>query len=52
MLREMTPSKIGCNGPDTIGRIFTGIIPQKLSVQIQGGTTKWTLAVVSGEHPV
>ncbi|MBG0854652.1 hypothetical protein I2W78_23110 [Streptomyces spinoverrucosus] len=46
------PSKIGCNGPITVGRVFTEITTQKLSVQIRGGTANWTLAVVSGEHPV
>ncbi|MFF3689445.1 hypothetical protein [Streptomyces sp. NPDC002187] len=44
------PSKIGCDGPITIGRVYTDITTQKLSVRIQGGTVNWTLAIVSGEH--
>jgi hypothetical protein len=44
------PSKIGCNGPATVGRIYTDVIPQKLAVRTHGGTVNWTLAVVSGEH--
>ncbi|MEV4784682.1 hypothetical protein AB0K53_04375 [Streptomyces tuirus] len=45
-------SKIGCNGPATIGRVYTDIVPQELSVRVKGGSVHWTLAVVSGEHPV
>ncbi|GAA2236161.1 hypothetical protein [Streptomyces indiaensis] len=46
------PSKIGCNGPTTHGRIYTDVVPQKLAVRTDGGTVHWTLAVISGEHPV
>ncbi|MEV8597817.1 hypothetical protein [Streptomyces sp. NPDC052012] len=44
------PSKIGCNGPITVGRVYTDIAVQKLAVRIDGADVKWKLAIVSGEQ--
>ncbi len=44
------PSRIGCNGPLTIGRVYTDITVKNLSVRIDGADTDWSLAIVSGEH--
>ncbi|WP_431774602.1 hypothetical protein [Streptomyces cucumeris] len=44
------PTKIGCNGPITIGRVYTDITTQALSVQVHGGNLHWSIAIVSGEH--
>ncbi|MGC0208387.1 hypothetical protein [Streptomyces levis] len=44
------PSKIGCNGPLTVGRVYTDITIQKLAVHIDGADVKWKLAIVSGEQ--
>ncbi|AVV41667.1 hypothetical protein C6376_09655 [Streptomyces sp. P3] len=45
-------TKIGCNGPVTVGRVYTDTTVQRLSVQIHGGTANWTLAVVAGGYSV
>ncbi|MFF3312973.1 hypothetical protein [Streptomyces sp. NPDC002952] len=44
------PTKINCNGPITIGRVYTDIVAQELSVHVKDGNANWELAVVSGEH--
>ena len=44
------PARIGCDGPITIGRVYTDITPQALSVQVRGGSLRWSIAIVSGEH--
>ncbi|GAA0654423.1 hypothetical protein GCM10009535_36400 [Streptomyces thermocarboxydovorans] len=44
------PSKIGCNGPLTVGRVYTDITVQKLAVRIDGAGAKWKVAIVAGEQ--
>ncbi|UNO40215.1 hypothetical protein [Streptomyces sp. MST-110588] len=44
------PTPVSCNGPVTIGRVYTDAKSQSLAVQVSHGSPRWTVAVVSGEH--
>ncbi|MEG8281317.1 hypothetical protein [Streptomyces sp. AHA2] len=48
--KKSEPSKVSCNAPLTVGRVYTDITTQKLAVHIDGADVKWKLAIVSGEH--
>ncbi|WP_328917084.1 MULTISPECIES: hypothetical protein [unclassified Streptomyces] len=47
---DRDPSRIDCDGPVTVGRVYTDPATQSLAVRIRGGSAAWKIAIVSGAH--
>ncbi|MGN9763448.1 hypothetical protein [Streptomyces sp. SD31] len=49
--KDSDPSKITCDDPVTIGRVYTAPGEQKhLSVKVNGTDVHWSMAILSGTH--
>jgi hypothetical protein len=46
------PNRVNCDGPITIGQVYTDLVEQALSVHVSKGAATWQIAVVSGTHPM
>ncbi|MET7690212.1 hypothetical protein ABZT06_19875 [Streptomyces sp. NPDC005483] len=46
------PNRVNCDGPITIGQVYTDLVEQALSVHVSKGAATWKIAVVSGTHPM
>ncbi len=47
---DQAPNRVKCDGPITIGQVYTDLVNQALSVHVSGGAATWRIAVVSGTH--
>lgn len=49
--KDSDPSKITCDDPVTVGRVYTAPDEQKhLSVKVNGTDVHWSMAILSGTH--
>ncbi|RSN06158.1 hypothetical protein DMH25_19215 [Streptomyces sp. WAC 01325] len=49
--KDSDPSKITCDDPVTVGRVYTAPDEQKhLSVKVNGTDVHWPMAILSGTH--
>ncbi|WP_327317439.1 hypothetical protein [Streptomyces sp. NBC_01235] len=49
---DQAPNRVKCDGPITIGQVYTDLVEQALSVHVSKGAATWRIAVVSGTHPM
>lgn len=49
---DQAPNRVKCDGPITIGQVYTDLVEQALSVHVSNGAATWRIAVVSGTHPM
>ncbi|MCX4764618.1 hypothetical protein OG562_27360 [Streptomyces sp. NBC_01275] len=47
---DQAPNRVKCDGPITIGQVYTDPVEQALSVHVSDGAATWRIAVVSGTH--